>query len=499
VFAIAGLGFALATLRVLLRQFDSLPTWMGILAAAVLVCSTGVPFILRRPAIYEEAITAGNCFVMAALWIAVRAVMAQRASLAALAVMSLCFGLAAGSRPPLLASALLLVPVYLAVRDSRSRRGLLTALAAPCGACLILLLVYNYDRFGDVLQVGQSFQLAGYDPKAMHFGRVGYLLPNLWYYGISPPRPTVLFPFVALTPPPLTYPLGTPAGYTAPEVTGGLLVMAPVLLFAFALPWLYRRRPQSVGALALTLLVAAAAGLIDLLFLSYEFFSATERYEVDFAGVFLLASFAGWFALSIGTPGRRRRAVRILGAILAIWGCLAGVAISFTGYLDMLRRNHPATYRSLEDTASPLSTVMAMVAGRPILGAVLGPNVAQVSPVHLTSLGAGVQSFRLPAGTSAELIIVAPDHREAAIVATMTAGAGLGPGATLSVHVTNDSRPAGIYPVHGGIMRIPIELKRGLNRLLLAPVASATRAPDTTVPGAQQLLIVPSLTLAGRY
>jgi hypothetical protein len=40
-FGIAGLAFALATLRVLLREFDAVPLWMGILAAA---CSCA-----RRP------------------------------------------------------------------------------------------------------------------------------------------------------------------------------------------------------------------------------------------------------------------------------------------------------------------------------------------------------------------------------------------------------------------------------------------------------------------
>jgi len=400
-FSIAGLAFALVTLHTLLRHFDAVPLWMGILAAAVLVCSTSIPFLLRRPAVYEEAISAGYCFVMAGLMIAVRAIARRRASLAALSLMSLSFGLAAGSRPPLIAAAILVVPVYLALRGTRSQRGLITALAAPCGACLALLLAYNYARFGDPLQVGQSYQLAGYDPKVMHFGRLSYLFPNFWYYGISPPRPTVLFPFLALTPPPLTYPLAAPAGYTAPEVTGGLLTMTPLVLFAFALPWLRRRRAQLVGPLASPLLIGAGAGLFSVLFLSFEFFSATERYEVDFAALFLLAALASWLALSVGAPGRRRRAVRVLGAILAVWGCLAGIAISFTGYVDLLRLTHPASYKSLEDATSPISTLAAVLAGRPILASVQAPNTTQVSPINLTSAGAGVESFWMPAGTSA--------------------------------------------------------------------------------------------------
>ena len=293
------------------------------------------------------------------------------------------------------------------------------ALAGPCGACVFLLLAYNFARFGNPLEVGQSYQLAGYNPQDVRFGSAGYLLPNLWYYGLSPPRPTILFPFLALTPPPLTYPLGLPAGGMTPEITGGLLTMTPLLLFAFALPWLRRRRPQSLGALASPLLIAVGAGLFALLFVSFEFFNSTERYETDFAGVFLLAALAAWFALSTGAPSRRRKTVRVLGAVFALWGCFTGVAIGFAGYNGLLHTEHPGTWSTLENATSPISTAMAMLAGRPILAGVEAPNRVQVSPVRLTTIGDGIESFWLPVGTSAELTIVSPDRREAAIVATM--------------------------------------------------------------------------------
>jgi len=298
----------------------------------------------------------------------------------------------------------------------------------------------------------------------------------------------------------LTYPLAAPAGYLPPEVTGGLLTMTPLLLFAFALPWLWRRRPESVGALAAPLLVAAAAGLFGLLFLSYEFFASTERYEVDFAALFLFAALAAWFALSLGPPGRRRRTVRVVGAVFAVWGCLAGVAISFTGYLDLLRRTHPDTYKALEDATSPVSTAIALLAGHPILANVEAPNVVRISPVHLTSAGAGTEGFWLPAGTSAQLTIVSPDRREAAIIATMTPGAELRTGASLSVQVSDASRAPHVYPIlTPGRQRIPVELKKGINRVVLIPIATATNIPNPTVPGTQQLLIVPALAIAGRY
>jgi hypothetical protein len=495
VFAIAGLGFAFATLRVLLRRFAAVPLWMGILSALVLVCSTSVPFLLRRPLIYEEAIAAGYCFTMAGVFIAVRTIVHRRASLALLALMSLCFGLAAGSRPPLLAASLLIVPVYLAVRNARPHRGLVTALVGPVGVCLGLLLAYNYARFGNPLEVGQSYNLAGYNPKTVHYGSAAYVLPDLWQYVIAPPRATILFPFLVLTPPPNTYPLGYPSVW-APEVTGGLLAMTPLLLFGFALPWLRRRRPMWVDPLGTPMLVAAGAGLLALLFLSYEFFGSTERYEVDFAALLLFAALTAWFALSIGLSGWKRRAVRVFGALLAVWGCLTGVAISFTGYENLLQREHPGTFKALEEATSPISTAATILAGRPILAAVEAPYVARLTPIHLTSVGAGVESLWLPAGADAQLTIVSPDRRKAAIVATMEPGGELRSGASLSLRITDASRRPHVYRINGGPIRPPIELNRGLNRVLLTPVATATNPPNPAVPSTEQLLIVPSLTIA---
>jgi hypothetical protein len=506
-FAIAGLGFALATLRVLLRRFDALPLWMGVLAAAVLVCSTSIMFLLRDPLIYEEAVAGGYCFAMAGVFIAVRAIVRGRASLALVALMSLCFGLACGSRPPLLAAAVLIIPVFRALRGTHSTQGLLAALLAPVGACLALLLAYNYARFGNPLENGVHYQLANVDSRTARVGSAAYLLPNLWYYGISPPRPTILFPFLTLTPPPTTYPLGIPSGARQPwqaEPTGGLLTMTPVVVFALALPWLCRRRPQMVEPLGTPMLMTAGAGLVVLLFLSYEIWLVTERYTVDFTALLLFAALTAWFALSLCLPGRKRRGVRICGALLAIWGCLAGVAISFTGDFDFLRREHPGTFKAFEDATSPISTAGAILAGHPILAAVEGPNVVRLSPIHLTSAGAGVESFWLPSGAHAQLTIVSPDRRKAAIVATMAPGAALRSGTPLALRVTDASRRSHEYQL-GGLrqfpqgprtFRLPVELNRGINRVLLTPFATALNPPNPAIPSSEQLLIVPALHIA---
>jgi hypothetical protein len=72
-FAVAGLGFALVTLRVLLKQVGDVPLWMCVLAGSALALSSTVPFLLRTPSVTEDTIAGGFCFMMAGVWLAASA------------------------------------------------------------------------------------------------------------------------------------------------------------------------------------------------------------------------------------------------------------------------------------------------------------------------------------------------------------------------------------------------------------------------------------------
>jgi hypothetical protein len=116
VFAIAGLGFALAALRVLIRKIGNRTLWMCALAGLAIAFSSVIPFLLRTPSVTEDTIAGGYCFTMAGVWLAISAIADRRASLVRVALMSLCFGLAMLSRPALGLTALILVPVYMSLR-----------------------------------------------------------------------------------------------------------------------------------------------------------------------------------------------------------------------------------------------------------------------------------------------------------------------------------------------------------------------------------------------
>lgn len=484
IFSIAGLGFVLGTLRVVLRQIGSVPLWMCVLAALTLALASAVPFMLRRPAVYEEAISGGYCFAMAGVWLAIAALAEHRVSLTRLALMSLCFGLAIASRPTLILPAALLVLVYLSLRRSRPRRSLLLALFVPIGVCVVLLLTYNQVRFGNPLENGTKYQLAGIDQETAPFDSLSYVPPGMWFYGVSVPRISALFPFVVLRPPPISYPGTLSALYVKQlEATGGMLPMAPIAVFVLALPWIWRRRPAWLGRLSLPLLALAGAGIACMLFLAYVFFSTTERYEVDFTTLLLLGAVAGWLALSSHARGWRRRSVRIVGGLLAAWGCLAGVAISFTGYYNLLATEHPGTWRTLEDLASPVSTAIVAVEGHPVM--------AELSGAQLPLLGVG---------EPAEAVVVSPDTRRAELRATLLTavrtGAGIERGNYATrVLVSDPGYPSTVHRISPGgeVASIPVRLKPGINRIAFAPLAAEASHPP--VPNSQQLLYVESVSL----
>jgi hypothetical protein len=142
-----------------------------------------------------------------------------------------------------------------------------------------------------------------------------------------------------------------------------------------------------------------------------------------------------------------------------------------------------------------------MLAGHPILARVEAPHAEHEPPVRLTTIGVrGIDSFWLPVGGSAELTIVSPDRRRAAIVALMIPEPELRNGAVLSLQVTDASRAPHEQPILSAApVRVPVQLNRGLNRVQLTPMATAIAPPNPAVTRSQKKLVISSLTLASRY
>jgi hypothetical protein len=483
IYASVGLAAALALLSFLLRRFALKPSsWKVTIAAIVLATGSVVPYLLRTPRVYEVAIAGGYCFSMLGLYLLVSGAFGERVRWPRCAVGSLCLGLAAGARWDLLllGGLAIAIAVWVIRRDrisaGRSRLMLAALMVAPWAAMIALLLVYNAARFGDPLQFGSRYQLAGFDPTQVKYYQLGYIAPSLYYYVAAPVRLMLAFPFLALPPPPV-YPGGVPDGY-APEIIGGVLTTTPLLLLLFIAPYLTRRRISRELAVMLAAAVIAGCALVGAIAFSVP--GGTMRYEADFATLFMIPALAVWMAAA---PAHRwqRRIVGVGGALLAVYGVIVGVAISITGEEDNLRLHNPETYQSLEQAASSIPTLAASIAGHAIVTRVILPN-----PPYGQDRGAyGTYD---PAGQ----FYVVPDREEIDVVAPtsgryhMSADFTVYPGGTTERGtIVNIADGHGTYsfPFTKGTHQVDVTLKTGLNRLTIW-VSSTARMPPLVLPPA---------------
>ena len=383
-FASIALIAAAWLINILLRRFAAT---VGTPATAFMVLvvglANGVPFALRRPAVYETAITAGlACTTVVALLVAL-AIKHPRLRMALLISSGVVAGLAVGARPHLaLIMILPLFGVLQAWRTEGRRTGLrlLASSTVPFVGILALLALYNALRFGDPLEFGSGYQLAGVDPRANSSFDAARLIPGAFFYFLAPPSFSSAFPFVSLEP---EWPGGgLPAAYTSIEPVGGALLLAPVIVLGLcAVAILSRRGAQQrhktgIGyplALAATAILIAVATMVRIP-------AATQRYEVDWLTLLLMASVVaiGIAMAHAGTAARRSISAAMIA--LGTYSCMVGTALGMTGYFDTLRLAHPNTYKALEDTFAFVPTLSSRASKRPLVqrNDVVAPGIARL-------------------------------------------------------------------------------------------------------------------------
>jgi hypothetical protein len=269
---------------------------------------------------------------------------------------ALSFGLMLGARPNLVVLGLCL-PLAICLRQAglpeKDRMRRIVADCATAGSvlagCLALLLWYNYARFGNPLEFGQQYQMAGVRVRGRSFFSWGAVFRSLYVYLVSPPRLADHFPFIMCR------------GWRPTELGGGKVVYAvegvcsvvllsPVCVFA-VMAWLKRRRaptvPAAGGHMLLVLGVAMAAAFATLLAIS----GAVVRYLLDFSPWLMTPALVG---VGLVLADRRGR----FQPWLARMSCRMTVLCVFlysAGYRGLMRDSQPAAFG-----------LMALAADRPV-------------------------------------------------------------------------------------------------------------------------------------
>jgi hypothetical protein len=269
------------------REKWDCPLWFASAAVVSLGTAPGVVFLVTRPSFYEVAISAGYCFIMAALALVARSLEEDSRRTASRIGAGLCFGLAAGCRPHLALLAILMV--VLVGWRTHSHKTRVLAFVGPVVLCGFLLAAYNYTRFQNPFDFGIQYTLLDNRTDLDdHFGRsLGNLLPSLSVLLFSPVR----------LPP--------------ADLATGLLSASPIAFLGLLAPWIlrygrvrYHVRRSSTRFALYCVYVSAFSMLILLALLGFTL----RRYTADFAPGFVLLSWcllaAMWQAVQGLTQGK---------------------------------------------------------------------------------------------------------------------------------------------------------------------------------------------------
>ncbi|MBQ5952879.1 MAG: hypothetical protein IJL47_02360 [Lachnospiraceae bacterium] len=270
-------------------------------------------YAVSTPALYCTAITSGIAMEVWSLYFFIRAVYTDEPedNEILLAFLGSLFGaLAFGCRPPVALANLLVIPMLAAFLRRRKFSGKLLGelVLAALPYVLIggLLMWYNYARFGNVLEFGQTYQLTIRDLSGGMKLTKARLLEGLTYYLSKSDGGNKLLRYGAC----FTFPI---------------LLLA--LLPLFRLP-LYRLQPGRklsvlfplyLCLLALPLIIAALDTAGSPLLLA--------RYRMDLYWIMGIAAFAGIGAF--GETVRKRKAYDIFLALTALFTVLICVNLFF--------------------------------------------------------------------------------------------------------------------------------------------------------------------------
>ncbi len=142
----------------------------------------------------------------------------------------------------------------------------------------ILMLAYNYLRFGNALEMGLSFMkletMSGFAQRAAEVGKFSFqnILPNFFHEILKPPDFVRIFPFINLD----------AHGFGILWATPAYLLLFPGIVNLYK-QYLSNARPGNISNVAFGCLVAASATAAFLFLLSgHGYMQFSARYTLDF-------------------------------------------------------------------------------------------------------------------------------------------------------------------------------------------------------------------------
>jgi hypothetical protein len=346
----SALAFWLILARVRRQAFPQSGRFVVWCSVAAFAIGGTLPYLLGRPSVYHEPLVLAIALLMGCL-LCMTIVTTDHAEprRVFLVLSGVLLGLAIASRITYIAYALALLAMvaWLGTRARDPYRAAsknAIALGGPLLGAGIALLIYNWVRFDSPFEFGLRYQLTGFLPAGRTCGRdlAGYVE----MYWLSVPRLDVAFPFVPFSAgPSFWFAAGSPTlvppqtafdGPIEPPIVS-VLLLAPSVLLAVSMPWLFRRRAGvALGMLVVALLIGVSlntgllscAGGVDARYLS-DLVPASAV-----IGALLALAWSDHLARTGGNAARRLRSgLHAFVAAASVVSILSGLVLGMAAWM----------------------------------------------------------------------------------------------------------------------------------------------------------------------
>lgn len=353
------------------RFFTDLPHWTFIISILLIGICNLSPFLLRRPYVYELAISSALFFQTGSIYLLSKVLTDGKNKNLNLLLASLFLGLSVGSRPNLLFSSLILlafttINLLLYHKDLNKNEKFKTFLftITPFIICLLLLGLYNYLRFNNILEFGFSYQL--HSARIPHFYNNSFVFDYplktierayLYIFQNTEIRPK--FPFIFL------HSMGG-------ESLSGFIPLIPFTFITLVGPYLFwQEQIKSQSPKHKTIIqfptnefmLVFIPFFLNLLFLLI-YRSQTMRHSTDFYTYLIMLSCLIWFYYSVifTKSSTNIKILNCFAAITALLSIINALALSITGTeVGGLKHHNPREFKAFETFFLPISEFISKV------------------------------------------------------------------------------------------------------------------------------------------
>ena len=277
------IGIALLLKEIVKRYFNNIPFILYLIL--LIFISFGSNFILQHPSVYTIPIAFSLMFTYFGLYFMISAIDEKKLNTFKIFLGSLCMSLVAGCRPQFLIGSFLLIPLFwksvFVDRTLFSKKSIKQTLAfiLPYIVIAVLIMYYNYIRFGSVVDFGVNYNVTTNDMTRRGFklDRIGFgIFVSLFQF----PVVNAIYPFLHSTSLVNNY-----MGITITEPNyGGLLITNLSLWLGIFFFKFKKYLPKVLYYLSF---VSIIGGLLIMIF-DVEASGIFPRYSLDYTWLFIL-------------------------------------------------------------------------------------------------------------------------------------------------------------------------------------------------------------------